>query len=59
MLCPYAEVKELLTLPGVYELEINGCVAVFPVTHICGQDGQSGLWVLTPGSDALQCIHGK
>ena len=59
MLGPYAEVKELPALLGVYELEINGCVAIFPVAHIGRQDGQSDLWVLPPGPDAFQCIDGK
>lgn len=49
----YAEVEELLALPGIGEFEIDGCVAIFPVAHIGGKEGQCGLGVLSPGSDAL------
>ncbi len=55
----YAEVEELLPLLGIGELEINGCVAIFPVPHIGGKDGQCGLGVLSPGSDAVECVDGE
>lgn len=51
--CLYAEVKELLSLPGICEFEINGCVAIFPVAHIGGEDWQGDLRVLSPGTDAI------
>ena len=37
--CLYAEVEELLPLVGIAELEIDGCIAIFSVTHIRGKDG--------------------
>lgn len=49
----YAEVEELLALPGIGEFEIDGCVTILSMTHISGKEGQCGLGVLSPGSDAL------
>ena len=49
----YAEVEELLALTGIGELEINGCVTIFPVAHIGGKNGQCRLGILSPGSDAV------
>lgn len=59
MKCLYAEVEELLPLVGIGELEIDGGIAVFPVAQIGGEDGECGLGVLSPGSDAIQCVDGE